>query len=280
MVPWGVSHSHCRASLSGTRGSAPDPDGQRGKDTRQSDRQISSADTKQSTRRSSPAPVGLLLFYFVEFESSKPRGATRQRRARLTTDCLHFAFPSWKRLHHHTSHHIASRIPPRLPAPPLKRISNLEAPIPNRPSPISARQRPSAFVVAFSTTNAPRRNITIIDHEHRHCNGPFTGSPRPTVVRRGPLGPCASVPFPLPFQLAVVASVRRCTAAAAACSTIWKWQPPRRADCAQIFAAKRVSTPLPPLPFSPTPPSHSPFGKTCRRSSPETAIVPPRLGPD
>lgn len=144
-------------------------------------------------------------------------------------------------------HHIASH---RFPHPASPPGSSAQADFQfggAYPEPALAhfRQRPSAFVVTFSTTTAPRRNTTIIDHEHRHCNGPFTGSPRPTVVRRGSLRPCASVPFPLPFQLAVVASIRRCTTAAA-CSTIWKWQPPRRADCAQIFAAKRVSTPPPP----------------------------------
>lgn len=79
LVLGGVSHSHCRASLSGTRGSAPDPDGQRGKDTRHSDRQISSADTQSSRHaaRVLPPPVSC-FFYFSNRRNLE--FATQQRR--------------------------------------------------------------------------------------------------------------------------------------------------------------------------------------------------------
>lgn len=79
LVLGGVSHSHCRASLSGTRGSAPDPDGQRGKDTRHPDRQISSADTQSSRHaaRVLPPPVSC-FFYFSNRRNLE--FATQQRR--------------------------------------------------------------------------------------------------------------------------------------------------------------------------------------------------------
>jgi hypothetical protein len=99
----------------------------------------------------------------------------------------------------------------------------------------------------FPNARFPLANtVESIDHEHRNCNGPFTGSSRQTLVWRSALSSRACAPCHI---ITIVAENDRRTTTTSLCvgnpecarSTVREWQPPRRwcNKRAQIFSTKR-----------------------------------------